>query len=174
MNNEIKDLIGDYQAFFTSIQEHLQPLHIDISGKELSHLNYRVATLPEYEHMRGVLKWYSSELAEIQFKGRQISIFVLKEPLALGEGYGVSMIVLPAPKKERSYPTGLQQLAINIGDDLREFKETYKSVITGIKDRRPYCSPAYITFDNTTVSFAERGIREVIGLQGWGFTKLKQ
>ena len=174
MNNEIKNILGDYQEFFTYLQEHLTELDIDITGKELSHLNYRVQTQAEYEHIRDVLKWYSGEFAEIQFNGRPVSILVLKEPLALAEGFGVSMIEVPSPRKGHEHPTGLEQLVFNIGDELPEFKESYKSVITGIKDRKPYCSPAYITFENgTTASFSERALREVITMQGWGLNKLK-
>jgi len=84
------------------------------------------------------------------------------------------LIELPAPREAHTYPTGLEHLGINVGEKLPEFKEKYKDVITGVKDRRPYCYPAFITFENgTSAKFYERSLREVILLQGWKFEKLQ-
>jgi hypothetical protein len=71
------------------------------------------------------------------------------------------------------YPSGLEHLGINIGDDLPIFKERYKDVITDIKDRRPYCWPACITFPNGhTAKFYERSLYDVVLMQGWTFKRL--
>jgi hypothetical protein len=83
------------------------------------------------------------------------------------------MIELPAPRAAHMYPSGLEHLGINIGDDLPIFKERYKDVITDIKDRRPYCWPACITFPNGhTAKFYERSLYDVVLMQGWTFKRL--
>jgi len=170
----MEQLIGDYKIFFSYLYKHLTEIDIPIEGFALSHLNYRVATMHEYETTRERLKDFSKEFVETQFNGRAVSVFILKEPLVLAKGFAVPLIELPAPREAHTYPTGLEHLGINVGDKLPEFKEKYKDIITGVKDRRPYCYPAFITFENgITAKFYERSLREVVLLQGWKFEKLQ-
>ncbi len=44
----IKDIIGDFQAFFALQLGRLNDVDIDISGCEISHLAYRTETYEEY------------------------------------------------------------------------------------------------------------------------------
>ncbi|GEM_PF-3778246 len=62
----------------------------------MSHILYRTNATPEYEKMRDQLKAFCKEFAETQFNGRPVSILVLKNTLALGGGFAVSVIELPA------------------------------------------------------------------------------
>ncbi|MEK6963112.1 MAG: VOC family protein, partial [Nanoarchaeota archaeon] len=83
----IENLISNYQAFFADLLTRLQEVSIDVEGLPLSHMNYRVATLAEYETLRDQLKPLCKEFAEPQFNGRAVSILDLKEPLVLPKGY---------------------------------------------------------------------------------------
>lgn len=169
----MEQIIGDYKTFFEYLNHRLREIDIAIDGYSLSHLNYRVETIPEYEQLRDELKKFCKEFVETQFNGRAVSIFVLKDPLQLATGYAVPLIELPAPHKEHTYPKGLEHIGITVGEKLPEFKEKYKDVITGFKDYRPYAYPAFITFENgTTVKFYERSLREVVLLEGWKFEEL--
>ncbi len=169
----IKQLIGNYQEFFLDINSRLENIPINIEGMQLSHLNYRTTTNEEYENLRDKLKTFCKEFVETQFNGRAISILVLRRPLILSNDYSVEVIELPAPRLEHMYPSGLEHLGILIGETLPEFKERYARILTGEKDRRPYCFPAYITFENgKTAKFYERTLKEVVNMQGWTFKKL--
>ncbi len=168
----IKNIIGDYNVFFTDVLTQLQIIPIDVRSMPISHLNYRVQTLKEYESLRDQLKPYCKEFIEVQFNGRVISILELKEPLILPNGYSVSVIELPAPRAAHTYPTGLEHVGFIVGETLPEFKRRYKAVLTGEK-QRPYTIPAFITFDNgVTARFYERSLKEVVQLQGGQFEKV--
>ncbi len=165
---EIKRLIGDYEGFFAEVKAGLDGIGIDISRMPLSHLNYRVETAAEYVRVRDGLKAHCRQFVETQFNGRAVSILVLEVPVKLADGYEVSVIELPAPRPAHMYPRGLEHLGIVVGEDLPAFKAKYARVITGVKDRRPYCFPAFITFaGGVTAKFYERDLLEVVRMQGW-------
>ena len=52
MTIPMKEIIGDYQAFFSLQHARLNNLHVDISGCEISHLAYRTKTYREYLRVR--------------------------------------------------------------------------------------------------------------------------
>ena len=52
LGGSMKNIIGDYQAFFSLLLGRLNDIHIDISGCEISHLAYRTETYEEYLRTR--------------------------------------------------------------------------------------------------------------------------
>jgi hypothetical protein len=46
----IEQIIGDYQTFFSDLLHRQRKVGININGMPLSHLLYRVTTIPEYDH----------------------------------------------------------------------------------------------------------------------------
>lgn len=139
-----------------------------MNGMPMSHLLYRVATIPEYETLRDQLKVFCSEFVETQFNGRAVSILILKEPLMLEDGFTVSMIELPAPRSVHMYPSGLESIGVIVGKILPEFIKQYNNVLTGVKDHGEHCQPAFITFNNDkTAKFYDISLREIVLLQGW-------
>lgn len=169
----VKNLIGDYELFFSDLLYRMKSIGIQISGMPMSHLLYRTATLFEYEQLRDELKTFCSEFVETQFNGRAVSILILKYPLLLEDGFTVSMIELPAPRLVHMYPSGLESIGVVIGDLLPEFINKHKSVLTGVKDHGEHCQPAFITFDNDKTSkFYDISLREIVIRQGWNIEAL--
>ena len=169
----IENIIGDYRAFFYDLLRRSKKTGISMSGMAMSHLLYRVVTLPEYEQMRDQIKIHCRGFVETQFNGRAVSILILKEPLLLHDGFEVSMIELPAPRSVHMYPSGLESIGTVVGKKLPEFIKKYNDVLTGIKDHGQHCQPAFVTFDNEkTIKFYEISLEEIVMLQGWQIEKL--
>lgn len=170
----LKELIGDYEAFFSDLLHRLKKKGIDVTGMPMTHLLYRVETLPEYESLLDQLKAHCKEFADTQFNGRAVAILILEKPLILEEGFTVSMIELPAPRPVHMYPTGLESIGLYAGKLLSQFKEQYKDVLTGVKEHGQYCQPAFVTFENDkTVKFYDYTLKDIVLRQGYIFEKLK-
>lgn len=171
----IKELIGDYSAFFSDLLHRMKQSGIDISGMPMSHLLYRTTTITEYDRLRDKLIKHCSEFVETQFNGRAVSILILKEPLCLEDGFTVSMIELPAPRAVHMYPSGLESIGVVVGNNLPGFIKQHEHVLTGIKDHGQHCQPAFITFDNEkTAKFYDISLRDIVILQGWQIAKMKR
>lgn len=165
---DIKKLIGDYDKFFSDLLWRLEKIKIDIHNLPITHLLYRVVTIPEYETLRDSLIKYCSEFVETQFNGRAVSILVLAKPLKLEGGFSTNMIELPAPRPVHMYPSGLESIGVHLGNALPSFIEQHQSVLTGVKDHGKYCQPAFVTFENEkTVKFYDYTLREIVQRQGW-------
>ena len=169
---KIKNLIGDYQTFFSDLLHRIKNVNIDISGMPISHLLYRTTTKPEYEKLRDELKSCCGEFVETQFNGRAVSILILKKPLLLEDGFTVSMIELPAPRPAHMYPSGLESIGVVVGKSLPNFIQQHKQVLTGVKEHGEHCQPAFITFENDKTSkFYDISLREIVILQGWDYAQ---
>ena len=166
--HKVIDLIGDYRSFFQDIVLRLTNLSIDVQGLPISHIAYRVETLDEYRRIQDGLIYCSKSWVETQFNGRAISIFELDEPIDLAPGYTCSVIELPAPRAAHTYPDGLEHAAFYMETGFDAFTQQHANLITGYKDRRPYCEPAFIQFDNGTVArFYNMTLRDLVEKQGW-------
>lgn len=166
--SKIKNMIGNYDEFFSDLLERMKKCRIDITGMPMSHLLYRTATISEYENRRDELKILCNEFVETQFNGRAISILILKEPLLLEDGFTVSMIELPAPRPAHMYPSGLESIGVIVGKKLLDFINQYNDILTGVKDNGQHSQSAFITFDNNkTAKFYDISLREIVMLQGW-------
>lgn len=165
--NKLISLIGDYQTFFSDALHRMKTLGMDVQGRPMSHLTYRTETLPEYYFLRDELKQYCGEYVETQFNGRAVAIHILAEPLLLEDGFTVSMIELPAPRRVHMYPSGLESFGV-VMENLPAFISKHQAQLTGIKDHGEYCQPAFVTFDNDkTAKFYDISLREIVKLQGW-------
>jgi predicted metalloenzyme YecM len=171
--NNLNQLIGDYQDFFSDLLARIKKSGIDITGMPMSHLLYRTTTQPEYKSLRDNIKELCSEFIETKFNDRAVSILILKEPLVLEDGHAVSMIELPAPRPAHTYPSGLESIGVVVGTSLPQFIEKHKTSLTGIKEHGTHCQPAFITFDNDkTAKFYDISLREIVILQGWTIDKV--
>ena len=99
----MKDIIGDYQAFFLLQLRRLNDVEIDISGFEISHLAYRTETNKEYLRTRERIERCCTSNIENVWNGRPISMMQLEEPLDLGAGVEVRVIELIPPVHRRVY-----------------------------------------------------------------------
>jgi predicted metalloenzyme YecM len=159
----MKDIIGDYRAFFSLQRERLNDVHIDISGCEMSHLAYRMATYEEYLTTRDQIEQHCSSNIENIWNGRPISIMQLKEPLVLSAGFDVAVIELIPPVHRRVYRMGMEHFGVVIGDSVDEFSRKHRSALTGQQFQSEECEPYYVTFfdDFTMVKFYKNSLLEI-------------
>ena len=101
MTISMKEIIGDYQAFFSLQLGRLSDVGIDISGCELSHLAFRTLTFKEYLQTREKIEQHSFSNIERVWNGRPMSMLQLEEPLIVGEGIEIPMIELIPPVHQR-------------------------------------------------------------------------
>ena len=151
----MREIIGDYQAFFALQFERLSDLQIDISGCEMSHLAYRTKTYQEYLQTRDKIERHCTSNIENVWNGRPMSIMQLKEPLALSEDFEVPVIELIPPLHRRVYKMGMEHFGVVIGDSVDEFSREHRSALTGQQFQSEECEPYYVTFfeDFTMVKF---------------------
>jgi predicted metalloenzyme YecM len=156
----MKDIIGDYQAFFSLQRARLNDLHIDISGYEMSHLAYRTKTYEDYLRTRDKIERHCTSNIENIWNGRPISIMQLKEPLVLSADLEVRVIELIPPVHRRVYKMGMEHFGIVIGDSVDEFSRKHRSALTGQQFQSEECEPYYVTFfeDFTMVKFYKNSL----------------
>ena len=159
----MKDIIGDYEAFFSLQRVRLNDLHIDISGCEMSHLAYRTRTYEDYLQTREEIESHCTSNIENVWNGRPISIMQLKEPLILSSDLEVRVIELIPPIHRRVYKMGMEHFGIVIGDSVDEFSRKHRSGLTGQQFQSEECEPYYVTFfeDFTMVKFYRNSLLSI-------------
>jgi len=159
----MKNIIGDYQAFFLVQLRRLSDIQIDISGCELSHLAFRTKNDQEYLHAREEIERHCTSSIENVWNGRPMSIIQLEAPLVLGAGFEVSVIELIPPVHRRVYKMGIEHFGVVIGDSVDEFSRKHRSVLSGQQFQSKECEPYYVTFyeDFTTVKFYRQPLLEI-------------
>lgn len=170
---EIKNILGDYDAFFKDILANLNSKGIKIDGYAMSHLGYKAKSVEEYKYVRDELLPFSESMVENVHNGRPIAKILLKTALKLPQGYSVALMEIMPPKNSQAQKDGLEHCGFVVGKSLEDFEKTYASVLTGIQDQGPFCQPAFIVFDDDTrVKFYEYGLKEVVELEGRQFLPL--
>lgn len=156
----MKDIIGDYQAFFSLQFRRLSDLDIDISGYEISHLAYRTKSNKEYLQTRERIERYCTSNIENVWNGRPMSIMQLEAPLDLGAGFEVGVIELIPPLHRRVYRMGMEHFGVVIGDSVDEFCRKHRAALTGQQFQSEECEPYYVTFfdDFSAVKFYDRSL----------------
>lgn len=172
----MREIIGDYAAFFALQKRRLQELGIDISGHPISHLAFRTESYDEYLQYREAIEQHCMSNIETVWNGRPISIMQLNEPLQLGDEFSVQVIELIPPVHRRVYKMGLEHLGVVMGDSVDEFSRQHRAVLTGQQFQSAECEPYYVTFfeDFTMVKFYDLPLLELCksqhGLSYTGFS----
>lgn len=170
MAPDIKDILGDYRAFFADLKARLAAVGIEIRGRRLSHLAFRTATRAEYLDVRERLRPLCSGEVENVWNGRPIGKLLLARPLEVAAGFFVPLIELIPPEHRQPFPMGLEHLGVVIGEDFDAFCEQHHAVLTGWQDQGPYCQPAYVTFGNgRSVKFYRHSLKDVVEMEGRPF-----
>ena len=170
MITDIKDILGDYRAFFADLRARLEAVGIDIRGLPVSHLAFRTATDDEYEVVRERLRAACSAEVENVWNGRRIGKLLLSRPLDLDGAFAAPLIELIPPPHREPFPMGLEHVGIVIGESLDAFCEKHDAVLGGRQDQGPYCQPAWIRFANDrSVKFYRHSLKEVVEMEGRAF-----
>lgn len=166
----MEQILGDYRAFFADLRRRVTRCGIDIGGCPVSHLAYRTATAGEYRGVQERLAPRCVAHVENVWNGRPIDKLLLKAPLALGDGFQVSLIELIPPPHREPWPMGLEHAGIVIGEGFEAFTERHAAALTGRQDQGPWCQPAYITFPNRrSVKFYRWSLKDVVEKEGRRF-----
>ena len=166
----VEQIIGDYKTFFSDLLKRLSEVDINIKGKDISHICYRVDTA-NYEKIRDRLKNLSSAYAEHEVGGRNVAELMLKSPLDLGNGQSTQMVELLPHKAGRPYTQGLENIGVVIGNELPEFGKRHKAKLApSPKDRGSDLQIPYITFEpGKTVKFYDRSLEQIVKERGSSF-----
>ena len=159
----MKEIIGDYEAFFSLQNTRLDGVGIDITGCEISHLAYRTEAYEEYLVTRDKIEQHCTSNIENVWNGRPMSIMQLKEPLVLGAGFEVKVIELIPPVHQRVYKMGMEHFGVVIGESVDEFSRKHRAALTGQQFQSVECEPYYITFfeDFTTIKFYRQALLKI-------------
>jgi len=159
----MKNIIGDYQAFFSLQLGRLNDIQIDTSGCEISHLAFRTKTDQEYLRKREEIERLCTSNIENVWNGRPMSIMQLEEPLVLGAGFQVRAIELIPSVHRRVYKMGMEHFGVVIGDFVDEFSLKHRSELTGQQFQSEECELNYVTFyeDFTTVKFYRQPLLKI-------------
>ncbi|NOX68936.1 MAG: hypothetical protein GXP15_07110 [Gammaproteobacteria bacterium] len=159
----MKEIIGNYQAFFSLQLDRLNERQIDIGGCEISHLACRTETGQEYLRTRERIERFCTSNIENVWNGRPISIMQLEAPLVLAAGFEVRTIELIPPVHRRVYKMGMEHFGVVIGDSVDEFSRKHRAALTGQQFQSEECEPYYITFfdDFSTVKFYRSSLLQI-------------
>lgn len=170
LNQEAKEILGEYTEFYALQSRRLQNLGIDIDGLEISHLAFRTETLAEYLIVRQKLEALCAANVENTWNGRPISKLLLQDPLRLSQGATTSLIELIPPVHQSVYKMGLEHIGIVIGEAFADFGKLHAHDFTGQQYQSEICQPYFITFpDHTHVKFYRYSLQQVCVAEGKRF-----
>jgi len=174
MADPVADIIGDYRAFTEQQRDRLLTRGIDISPYELGHLAVRVPEWDQYVHVRTLLERHVVANTEGVWNGRPMSMLLLAEPLRVLDGKEIPLIELIPPVHQRVYKMGMEHFGVVVGEEVDAFSREHREVLTGQQFQNEWNEPYYVLFEDFThVKFHQRGLREVIELQGGTFEGIR-
>lgn len=148
--NEISALIGDPVEFYARQIQRLHKLGIDASNLPISQLAHRSKSFRDYESVRNALEKHARANVENVWNGRPISKVLLNTPVQLSPTAQVDLIELIPPFHQSVYPMGLEHIGFVVGDDLEEFGQKHRRVLTGRQFQSDVCDPYIVRFEDYT------------------------
>ncbi len=170
MTVNIKELIGDYAGFFAQQRSRMADLEFDIGTYPLSHIAFRAPTGADYIRIRDELEKCSDANVENEWRGRAISKLQLSDPLDLGNGVTVSMLELIPPPHKPTQKTGLDHVAIVLGEHIEPFAQRYHELLIGENQSSLPSAPYRISVkDGSSVKFYRVSLKDLVIGQGFSF-----
>jgi predicted metalloenzyme YecM len=174
--NTTKDIIGDYQAFITNIDEGLTRL--GITRDEISmmdHVCYRVETKQRYQEMLEKCGTIAVLLGESEINGRTIATFELNDYLRVS-GWTVPYLELPEPKEGSLYDEGLEHAELVTIGGLENFLGRHSDLPFTYKGIAKTINPeAGLKTEGISVKFHEQQLGAVVRIEKQlGITKVEQ
>jgi uncharacterized protein len=165
---ELKNLIGDYDAFITNMFDKLSSCNIILDSThftEIDHIAYRVTSIESYTSMKTKLQEFGQLVSEVHIKDRPISIFKLNQPI-VHKNYSISAIELPSPSGHRAYVEGLQHIEVVTNMKLSEIINQYPELQFELSQPESINPELSLRFpDGNAVKFHNKSILEVVELQ---------
>ncbi len=166
----MNELIGDYAAFFAQQRSRMADLEFDIGNYPLSHIAFRASTSADYIRIRDELEKYCDANVENEWRGRAISKLQFEDPLDLGNGVSVSMLELIPPPHKPTQKTGLDHVAVVLGEHIEPFAQRYRDLLIGENQSSLPSAPYSIGFkDGSSVKFYRVSLKDLVMGQGFSF-----
>ncbi|MEK2644957.1 VOC family protein [Bdellovibrio sp. BCCA] len=159
----IQNVIGDYTAFLDRIFANIQNAGIDVASFEMDHACYRVSTLEQYEIKKAALLTFGDLLTEADVNGRPIATFKLHHALKY-KNRELFLIELPAPKKGKDVPEGLEHVEFVVGDLISALMKKHPDLVWNTSGLQKTLNPELeLKFDDgLAVKFHPESLSEVI------------
>lgn len=122
--SNLKEIIGDYDAFLNELFFMLEDIDLDVEKYEMDHICYRVKDLDTYASKKIELEKHGELLIESIVNGRNISTFKLTNPIEF-KNRKVFLIELPAPKNNHAYENGLEHVEFVTKEPLQKIVDRY-------------------------------------------------
>jgi predicted metalloenzyme YecM len=166
----VRQLIGDYEAFYRMQVERSRGLGIETDDYPIGHLALRTHTMAEYEALRDRIERHCVANVENVWSGRPISKLLLRIPLRVSDRHSIELIELVPPPHRPGYAFGLEHIGFVVGADFDSFLVRHRAQITTQQDQGPFNQPLLITFDDSTsVKFHRHSLADVVRLEGHRF-----
>lgn len=165
------DVIGDYKGFFSQQYARLKDLNINITGRAISHLAYRTATVDEYIIKRDALEQIGLANVENVWNGRPISKLLLKDSLDLGDQFSTRLIELIPPKRRDDCKQGLEHVGVVMGEDIEGFWSQHRAALSIQQQKSATSDPYVVHFDEdqTMVKFYRHSLQKICEIDGHVF-----
>ncbi|MBL0665909.1 VOC family protein [Aeromonas jandaei] len=111
MSHPLDSTLGPMAPFVSRLLAELAECGLSFTEPHIDHLCYRAATLPEYQHLNGLLTGAGELLVEGMIGGRPIATYQLHQPVQVG-AVRVPCIELAAPKPGRTHQAGLEHIEL--------------------------------------------------------------
>lgn len=123
----METILGDVNAFLSTIFKELSELNIDISEMYPDHICYRTSSEEEYNNIKTEFLKHGSLLIESDVNGRLISTFKFNNPIIFDK-YSIDLIEIPAPKKGATYTSGLEHIELVTNQTLESIIKKYPNL----------------------------------------------
>ncbi len=151
--SEITKILGNVNEFLDKAFAHLNRQGVDVSDYEMTHLCYRVATDEEFLTKMEELSRIGTLISSVLAEGRPYLVYKLDNPIIYQE-YSVSLIALPYPKSNNTYPTALQHVAFLMNEDISTLLNKYPEIEFDILELNRVSHPEIkLRFDDLVVKF---------------------
>jgi uncharacterized protein len=162
----MKEIIGDYETFISSVSTGLKESGIQRSELAMmDHICYRVGTQDRYNQLRGALSTIATFLGETIVAGRSIATFELHS-YAEVDGWIVPYVELPEPKDGSPYVEGLEHAELVVVGSLTRFANRHPELVFDTKGLAKDINPELsLKTDTFSVKFHEQPLGAVVRIE---------
>ncbi len=160
--DSIQQLLGNPTPFLHRIFDYLKEEEMDVSGFELDHICYRVATEERYLETKQKLNDLGDLLTENNINGRPIATFKLHQSI-LFENRKIWCLELPSPKAGSDYPEGFEHVEFVIDEPFEDFINRYPKTAFDKKGLSKTVNPDLrLKFNDLSVKFHQHSLEYVM------------
>ena len=126
-NIQTTNILGDVNGFLEKAFSHLTEAGLDVSGYEMTHLCFRVASEGGFLIKKEALSQVGTLISNVLAEGRPYLVYKLYDPIVYRE-HCVSLVALPYPKPNNTYSTALQHVAFLMKEDISTLLDQYPNI----------------------------------------------